>query len=174
MRQQPTEEWMTSPDAIKEELRHDRAVKVAGCDIDGILRGKLMAKSKFFSLLDHSFTPAGGHAEGEVGAPKFGFCSVIFGWDMHDQTYVKELAISNKDNGYRDILARVDLSSFRRIPWEPSHREDGCAPEGMPFFLIDFLNPDKPTHFLDACPRGFLETIREKLDEMSIGPKAGG
>ena len=29
----------------------------------------------------------------------FGFCSVIFAWDMHDENYFKELKISNAENG---------------------------------------------------------------------------
>jgi glutamine synthetase len=60
-------------------------VKVAGVDVDGMLRGKLMKKGKFLSIITEGF----------------GFCSVIFGWDQHDATYYKELAISNKENGYR-------------------------------------------------------------------------
>lgn len=34
-------------DALPELLKDDTAVKVAGIDVDGILRGKLMAKKKF-------------------------------------------------------------------------------------------------------------------------------
>ena len=41
--------------------------------------------------------------------------SDIAGWDIHDTNYVKELGISNRENGYRDIIAQIDLSSFRRI-----------------------------------------------------------
>src|SRR3954468_1814743 len=89
-------------ESLPELLKGDTSVKVAGVDVDGILRGKLMAKKKFLSIAKEGF----------------GFCSVIFGWDMHDQTYFKELKISNKENGYRDLIAIPDLSSFRRIPWE--------------------------------------------------------
>ena len=91
-------------------LSRDTRVKVAGVDIDGVLRGKLITKKKFLS----------------IARDGFGFCSVIFGWDMHDQTYFRELKISNAENGYRDIVAVPDLSSFRRIPWE----------NDVPFFLV--------------------------------------
>jgi len=64
-------------------LESDVRVKVAGVDLDGILRGKVMVKSKFLSILESGF----------------GFCSVIFGWDMHDKTYTEELSISNAANG---------------------------------------------------------------------------
>ncbi|KAF8891318.1 hypothetical protein BD779DRAFT_1661733 [Infundibulicybe gibba] len=81
----------------------DTKVKVAGVDVDGVLRGKYMSKEKFLSA---------------ASSNGFGFCSVIFGWDIHDAVYSRELLVSNKQNGYRDIIATIDLSSYRRIPWE--------------------------------------------------------
>ncbi|KAF2223350.1 hypothetical protein BDZ85DRAFT_261415 [Elsinoe ampelina] len=126
-------------------LMRDTSVKVAGCDIDGVLRGKLMSKKKFLSVAEDGF----------------GFCSVIFGWDMHDQTYFRELKISNADNGYRDIIARIDLSSYRRIPWE----------DNVPFFLVSFDDPDGGS--LSACPRSVLGRAAAKLDEAGISALAG-
>lgn len=73
---------------------------------------------------------------------------MIFGWDIHDQLYSRELLISNKENGYRDLLARVDLTTYRRIPWEFN----------VPFFLVSFFDvvTKEP---LSACPRGTLEKV---------------
>lgn len=136
-------------DNVEKALETDRAVKVAGCDIDGIMRGKLMAKSKFVSLVKDK--------------SEFGFCSVIFGWDMHDQTYAKELKISNKENGYRDLVAKIDLKSFRRIPWE----------DNVPFFLVTFYDPDTGKS-LSACPRSLLARATEKLDQRGMRAMAGG
>ncbi|OCK90005.1 glutamine synthetase/guanido kinase [Cenococcum geophilum 1.58] len=133
-------------ETLPELLKDDRAVKVAGVDVDGILRGKLMAKKKFLSIAREGF----------------GFCSVVFGWDMHDQTYFRELKISNKENGYRDVIAVPDLSSFRRIPWE----------NNMPFFLVSFLDPD--THAsLSACPRSLLKRAVDKLAGNGLAAMAG-
>jgi len=127
-------------------LENDACVKLAGVDVDGQLRGKLVSKKKFLS----------------IAASGFGFCSVIFGWDMHDRTYMRELAISNAENGYRDILAIPDLSTFRRVPWE----------NNVPFFLVSFYDPD--THEpLSACPRGLLHTQLEKLRSKGCGAMAG-
>lgn len=128
-------------------LHHDTKVKVAGVDIDGILRGKLMSKKKFLSIAKDGF----------------GFCSVIYGWDMHDQTYFKELKISNKENGYRDMIAMPDLGSFRRIPWE----------DNVPFFLVSFLDPDTGGP-ISACPRSLLKTVCDKLEEQGFSAMAGG
>lgn len=133
-------------DDLPELLKSDISVKVAGADIDGVLRGKLMSKKKFLSIAKSGF----------------GFCSVIFGWDMHDQTYFRELKISNAENGYRDILAEVDLSSYRRIPWE----------NNVPFFLCSFREPDGES--LSACPRSLLERACAKLDAKGVGALAGG
>ncbi|OAX80783.1 hypothetical protein ACJ72_04878 [Emergomyces africanus] len=127
-------------------LEHDTQVKLAGVDADGILRGKLVSKRKFLSIAQNGF----------------GFCSVIFGWDMHDQTYFKELGISNKENGYRDMLAIPDLSSFRRIPWE----------DNVPFFLINFFDPDTKAP-ISACPRGLLRTAAEKMEKIGYRAMAG-
>jgi glutamine synthetase len=132
---------------LPELLKDDIGVKVAGIDIDGVLRGKIMAKNKFLSIAQEGF----------------GFCSVIFGWDMHDQTYIKELKISNKENGYRDLLAVPDLQSFRRIPWE----------KNIPFFLLSFLDPDTGKS-VSACPRSLLKRSLAKLEKDGYGAMAGG
>jgi glutamine synthetase len=88
----------------------------------------------------------------------FGFCSVIFGWDMHDRTYFQELSVSNAANGYRDILAKIDISSFRRIPWEL----DATSKKGIPFFLVSFCDPETQEP-IAPCPRSLLATIVDKL-----------
>lgn len=131
---------------LAELLQNDTKVKLAGVDVDGQLRGKLVSKKKFLGIAKEGF----------------GFCSVIFGWDMHDQTYFKELKISNKENGYHDIVAIPDLSTFRRIPWE----------DNVPFFLVSFYDPDTMQP-VSACPRGLLKVQMSKLEEQGIGAMAG-
>ena len=143
----PTSDIQVTLENAAEILQNDTKVKVAGVDVDGQLRGKLMAKKKFLSILSDGF----------------GFCSVIFGWDMHDQTYFKELGISNKENGYRDIVAVPDLSSFRRIPWE----------DNVPFFLVSFFDPETRQPVC-ACPRGLLKTVLGKAEAAGYNAMAGG
>ena len=143
----PDADTKVTVESLPQILENDRMVKLAGVDVDGMLRGKLISKKKFLSIAKEGF----------------GFCSVIFGWDMHDQTYIRELKISNAQNGYHDLLAIPDLSSFRRIPWE----------DNVPFFLVDFLDPDtkKP---VCACPRGLIKTQLDKLKQKGWGAMAGG
>jgi glutamine synthetase len=128
-------------------LEDDTKVKLAGFDVDGVPRGKLISKKKFLS----------------VAQDGFGFCSVIFGWDMHDLTYFKELKVSNMANGYRDMIAIPDLSSFRRIPWE----------DDVPFFLLSFFDPDTQEPIC-ADPRGLLKTTSDKLEKHGLRAMAGG
>ena len=132
---------------ITQELADDVCVKVAGVDVDGVLRGKLISKKKFLSVAESGF----------------GFCSVIFGWDMHDLTYVRELAISNAANGYRDMLAIPDLESFRRVPWE----------NNVPFFLLSYFDPDSRAP-VSACPRGLLRTASARIEAKGMRAMAGG
>lgn len=143
----PSEQQEVTADNLADVLKDDVSVKVAGLDVDGVLRGKLMAKKKFLSIAKDGF----------------GFCSVVFGWDMHDMTYIRELKISNKENGYHDITAIVDLKSFRRIPWE----------NNIPFFLVSFRDPDTGKS-VSACPRSFLGRALDKLSEKGFGAMAGG
>ncbi|KAI1261464.1 hypothetical protein F5Y18DRAFT_401289 [Xylariaceae sp. FL1019] len=131
---------------IADILSQDNKVKLAGIDVDGMLRGKVVSKKKFLSIAKEGF----------------GFCSVIFGWDMHDMLYPQELKISNKENGYRDLIAVPDLSSFRRIPWE----------DDIPFVLIHFHDPDTMEPVC-ADPRGLLKTTVGKLQDKGYNAMAG-
>lgn len=94
----------------------------------------------------------------------FQLCSfdIHSGWDIHDAVYSKELLISNKDNGYRDVTAIIDLTSFRRIPWE----------NNVPFFLVFFLDPGtkKP---LSVDPRGVLRSVTERAIQAGYDCFAG-
>ncbi|MGI9577165.1 MAG: glutamine synthetase family protein, partial [Microthrixaceae bacterium] len=112
-------------------------VKVAVTDADGILRGKYMAKDKFLSATE------GG----------FGMCNVVLGWDMADECY-DEAAYTGWHTGYPDTPVRIDLGTYRRIPWE----------DGRPFFLGDFEQPDDQP--LSVCPRQLLKRVINQANEM--------
>src|SRR5690242_11355828 len=93
-----------------EESPHQK-VKVAVTDLDGIHRGKYLDKSKFLSAAESGF----------------GFCNVVFGWDSADVCY-DNASYTGWHTGYPDALARIDLATYRQIPWE----------NNLPFFLADF------------------------------------
>ncbi|KAH9901553.1 glutamine synthetase/guanido kinase [Cubamyces lactineus] len=131
-----TEGAPSSISELEALLQNDIKVKVAGIDVDGVLRGKYMSKEKFLSA---------------ASSDGFNFCSVIFGWDIHDTVYSKELLISNRANGYRDLIASIDLATYRRIPWE----------NNVPFFLVSFLDPDTKEPIC-ADPRGVLRKVAQR------------
>ena len=72
---------------------------------------------------------------------------------MHDTVYPNELLISNRANGYRDLIASIDLATFRRIPWE----------NNVPFFLVSFLDPDTREPIC-ADPRGVLKKVVDRAE----------
>ena len=86
----------------------------------------------------------------------------LSGWDMHDAPYSQELQISNKANGHRDLFAVIDLSTYRRIPWE----------DDVPFFLVSFFDPDtkKP---LSVDPRGVLKRVTDTAETKGFHCVAG-
>ena len=114
--------------------------------------GKIISKKKFLSIAESGF----------------GFCSIVFGWDMHDRTYFRELSVSNAANGYRDMLAKVDLNSYRRIPWECYIGTD----RRIPFFLVSFHDPETEEP-IAPCPRGLLAQVVEKMQPMGWKALAG-
>jgi glutamine synthetase len=76
-------------------------VKVGVFDVDGVMRGKYMAKDKFFSALDNDF----------------GFCDVVLGWDSNDQLY-DNVTLTGWHTAYPDAMVRVIPESCRAVPLE--------------------------------------------------------
>jgi glutamine synthetase len=107
-------------------------VKVGAFDIDCTLRGKYLSLDKFWSAA-------------ESGT---GFCDVIFGWDIGDVLY-DNAKVTGWHTGFPDATARIDLNTFRTIPWEP----------GTAFFLLDFVN------VAAIAPRQVLQRVIEKAGE---------
>ena len=118
-------------------------VKVACSDIDGILRGKYLHKDKFFGAVD------GG----------FGFCDVVFGWDSSDLCY-DNTTVTGWQHGFPDALARLDLGTARRVPWD----------EDVPFFLGEFVNADG-TPFA-VCPRPTHKRVLPRPQKPGARPPA--
>lgn len=133
-------------DSVVEAIRKSNApkVKVAVSDIDGILRGKYLHRDKFFSA-----------AQGG-----FGFCDVVFGWDMHDQCY-DNTKLTGWQHGFPDALARLDLNTHRKVPWD----------NNVDFFLGDFVTADGKPH--PACPRQTLKRVLKRAQKMGYGAMVG-
>lgn len=105
-------------------------VKIAYADMDGILRGKYISSEKFLAAVDGGTT----------------FCEVIFGWDANDVAY-DNVKYSGWHTGYPDVPARLDLNTFRKIPWE----------NDVPFFLGDLMDSEGGPS--TVCPRQVLKKV---------------
>ena len=133
-------------DALTSELegRGIRRVKVGGVDVDGVLRGKYIHLPKLASAV----------------ARGFGFCDVIFGWDVGDTLY-DNVALTGWTTGYPDALARVDPSTLRVLPSEPDTAS----------FLVDFYLPNGKPH--PACPRNLLKRVVARAEAAGYRPRFG-
>ena len=119
-------------------------VKVAVTDIDGILRGKYLNRDKFLSAADSGF----------------GFCDVVFGWDMTDACY-DNTHLTGWQHGFPDALARLDLDTHRNVPWDA----------GIDFFLGDFVTADGAPH--PVCPRQTLKRVLKRAAKFGLQPLCG-
>lgn len=88
-------------------------VKVGVFDVDGVLRGKYMAKEKFLSALENGF----------------GFCDVVLGWDSYDQLY-DNVTYTGWHTAYPDATVRLLPETCREVPFE----------DGMLLFLGEFAD----------------------------------
>lgn len=116
-------------------------VKLAIADIDGVLRGKYVSIEKFASA-----------AEGG-----FGFCDVVFGWDMNDAAY-DNTVFTGWHTGYPDTLVHLDLATLRKIPWE----------NDVAFVLGDCAVQGNGAHLI--CPRQLLKKITAECYSLGFTP----
>ena len=117
-------------------------IKFAFADIDGVLRGKVIHHKKFTDGLQKGY----------------GFCDVVFGWDSSDVCN-NNIELTGWHTGYPDQLCRIDLSTFRTIPWQ----------DNIPFFLADFSKADG--NDLPACPRSLLKRISKECESLGFHPE---
>jgi glutamine synthetase len=119
-------------------------VKVAATDIDGVLRGKYLNKDKFTSAIE------GG----------FGFCDVVFGWDMTDSVY-DNTTVTGWQHGFPDAMVRLDLATARHVPWD----------DHVPFFLGDFVTGNGDPY--PVCPRQTLKRVLRRAEKLGVQPMCG-
>lgn len=119
-------------------------VQIGITDLDGVIRGKYMHKTKFEKNI----------------ANGFGFCNVIFGWDMHDEC-IDGLDVSGWHNGYMDYILRVDVSSKRILGLE----------NNMAYFFADYHDMSNAAE--KVCPRSILIKILEKASRFELEPIYG-
>lgn len=124
------------------EKRGATHAKIGGFDVDGVLRGKYVSLGKLRSALEKGF----------------GFCDVIFGWDVTDALYDNG-RITGPHTGYPDAHAVLDPSTLRFSPWEP----------GIVVMLCDFRDEHDQPH--PACPRSLLGGVIDHARELGYEPR---
>ena len=133
---------MTANEIIQYVKEHPSGkVKIAFADIDGVLRGKYISVEKFLSVYQSNTA----------------FCDVVFGWDAGDTAY-DNVAFTGWHTGYPDCPARIDITTFRKVPWE----------NDLPFFLGDFINEDGMPS--PICPRQLLKKIIADASSLGFAP----
>ncbi|SVE40581.1 uncharacterized protein METZ01_LOCUS493435, partial [marine metagenome] len=78
---------------ILEKLKKNKIdkIKLGIFDVDGVLRGKYINMKKFASALEKGF----------------GFCDVVFGWDIADELY-DQPTVTGWHTGFPDAPAKID------------------------------------------------------------------
>ena len=117
-------------------------IKFAFADTDGILRGKVIHHKKFIDGMRNGY----------------GFCDVVFGWDSSDGTY-DNVEVTGWHTGYPDQQCRIDLSTFRTVPWQ----------DNIPFFLADFSKADGNDLAVDT--RSLLKRIAKECENLGYHPE---
>ncbi|MCX8515889.1 MAG: hypothetical protein ORN57_02715, partial [Alphaproteobacteria bacterium] len=141
---------------IERDLSH---VKLAVCDIDGVLRGKWVSREKFFSALDNGF----------------GFCDIIFGWDCLDANYDNGI-YTNRNSGYPDTQLRVAVETARNLPldidgppFDPFHPSYSSLPPDP----SDPSDPSGPSNYTGpAGPSPSYGQPRQAYDSVHSGPSS--
>ncbi len=130
--------------ALKRDMAAKRidVAKVGVFDIDGVFRGKYISLEKLFS----------------AARKGMGFCDVVFGWDCGDRVYDNS-RLTGSHTGYPDAIARVDLASYRPIPWET----------GAAAFVLDLEDDEGRPH--PASPRGVLAKVAERARALGFTPR---
>jgi len=116
-------------------------IKIAITDIDGILRGKYISVEKFLSVIEN----------------EAGFCDVVFGWDSNDVAY-DNTTYTGWHTGYPDAGVRLDLNTFRKIPWE----------NDVPFVLGEML--DEHGNPATVCPRQLVKKVITDANKLGYSP----
>lgn len=142
----PSEEQSQAALGFIDKLRDDgfERAKIGGFDVDGVLRGKYVSLDKLASALRKGF----------------GFCDVIFGWDVSDTLYDRP-TVTGWHTGYPDVHAVLDPSTLRKIPWEP----------GVAALLCDFRDARGKEH--PACPRSLCKRLIRRAAELGFSAKFG-
>ncbi len=119
-------------------------IEVAWSDPFGHAAGKRIPAKQFLDRARHGFA----------------FCEAALSWNT-DGTVTDGLRLTNWDDGYPDVHAIPDLSTFKPLPWRP----------GVGHVISDIHKPDGGPSLLD--PRGVLRRVLARLAGLGYTAKIG-
>ncbi len=122
------------------ESRDVEFVTVAMPDLQGLLRGKYMSRSKFLGALESGY----------------GMPTMVFALEPTD-AIMKIPGISDDGCGFADGVARILPETVREIPWERPHRNL--------FVLAEMSGEDEA-----ICPRAVYRRVAERAADMGFRP----
>lgn len=114
-----------------------RAVRLLYTDLHGVARGKDIPIGHFPELCEDGVT----------------FCAVIMGTDLAHTPVV------GGEEGYVDFAIRPDLTTLRRVPWQPE----------VAWCLGEAWTLDLAEHW-PVCPRALLRRVVEAYAERGLAP----
>ncbi len=120
--------------------KKDSIAKLVCCDIDGILKGKLVKKEKMEKFDKSKKT-------------NYPFCSAIFSWDCMDLPYENEnnkVKITGEHTGVHDLFGQIH-NSQKSLSWN----------NDIPIYFLDFPNAE-------VCPRSLLRKIISKFNQKNV------
>ena len=126
---------------------------------DGSLTELEVAWSDPFGHAQGKRIPAGQFLSRAQGSG-FAFCEASLGWNA-DGTVIDGLRLTNWDNGYPDVYAVPDLSTFRAVPWRP----------GVGHVISDIVTHHRQSSRLD--PRAVLRRVLDRLAGLGYTAKIG-
>ena len=112
-------------------------------DIDGVIRGKYVDKSKLDKVLS------------DTGS----FCDCVFGWDIDDQLYDSS-QYTGWHTGFPDC-------QFRLLPESKRNNPD----DGTDYYIGEFTAEGSEFH--PVCPRSCLRRVIQRVSEMGLSVKSG-
>ncbi|WP_167101133.1 glutamine synthetase family protein [Mycobacterium sp. DL592] len=121
-----------------------REIEVAWSDPFGHAAGKRIPAKQFLDRARHGFA----------------FCEAALGWNT-DGTVIDGLQLTNWDDGYSDVHAIPDFSTYHPLPWRP----------GVGHVISDIKRPDGTPSLLD--PRGVLRRVLARLASLGYTAKVG-
>jgi glutamine synthetase len=113
-----------------------RSIRVLYPDLHGVARGKDVPIAAFDHVLDHGLR----------------FCAAVMGTDL------RHTPVVGGDEGYRDLIARPDMTTMATLPWEP----------GVASCLADLEPAEGGAPIAD--PRGAVRRAAQDLRATGLDP----